>query len=234
MKRSGLAVFIISIFFFSPFLFAGRPLTTDDAETVEKGKFELEIGYDWIKNSDNTKNQEMGISLKGGLTDWMDLGISVPFIIEEENNKLNEWGKIEIGAKFSILKEKEKNPGISFTISGTPKPDEGDKIYGVNLILSKGFEKMAFHINTGTYSLKTASGNKNVFTYSGAIEYNILEKLNLVGEIAGEINDEKPVEILTGINYKLNENLIFDLGFAKGLNDNTPDWRITAGITLNW
>jgi len=226
--------FVVSFFIFSTFLYAGRPLTTDDSETVEKGKFELEIGYDWIKNIDKTKSQEIGLSLKGGVTDWMDLGISLPYCIKEADQDVNEWGKLEIGAKFSLLKEKENTPGLAFTVSGTVSPDEGDKRYGLNLILSKNFEKLTTHLNLGIYSLKTVDKNENILTYSGAIEYSIAEKLNFVGEIVGESNEVSPFEILIGINYAFSENFTYDIGISFGLNDDTPDWRITTGITLNW
>ncbi|MGB9677488.1 MAG: transporter [Candidatus Ratteibacteria bacterium] len=234
MKKKDLKIyaFVISFFFLSTFVYAGRPLTTDDAETVEKGKFELEIGYDFIKNDKNS--QELGISLKSGLTEFMDFGISAPFVIEEDGEGINEWGNAEIGAKFSILKEKENRPGFSFTVSATPNPDDGDKRYGINLILSKNFGKLTTHLNFGRYSLKTSDENEDILNYSGAFEYSINEKFNFVGEIVGENNKQNPLELLFGINYATGENLTYDIGISLGLNDDTPDYRITTGITLNW
>lgn len=226
--------FLIFFFVFSSLLYAGRPLTTDDAYTVGKGKFELEIGYDFKENNDKTKNQEIGVSLKYGLTDWMDFGISSPFIIKESDLKVNEWQRIEIGAKFSILKETEKIPGISFTISAKPKPNEDDTEFSLNSILSKNFGKLIWHLNLGTYSKKTSSGSEQYFTYSTAFEYAISEKLNLVGEIVGENNNERPIEILIGLNFALNDFIVYDFGFSKGLNNDASNWRITTGFTFNW
>ncbi|MCM8786073.1 MAG: hypothetical protein NC827_03825 [Candidatus Omnitrophica bacterium] len=229
-----LNILLILFFTFCSFLYAGRPLTTDDSGTVEKGKFELEIGYDFTKNNDKAKNYEIGISLKYGITDWMDLGISAPFIIKESDLKVNEWGRIEIGTKFSILKESEKIPGISFTISGTPRSNEGDTEFSLNSIISKNFGKTTWHLNLGTYSQKTSSGSEYFFTYSTAFEYTFTEKLNLVGEIVGENNEEKPLEILFGLNYVINDYIVYDIGFSKGLNNDAFDWRITIGFTFNW
>lgn len=222
----------ISGFFliFSTYIFAGRPLKTDDAETVEKGKFELEVGYDFMKN--DTNSQQVYISLKSGLTSWMDFGVVLPYTIEDEDQDINDWQNAEICAKFSILKESEKHPGIAFTISGVINPDQGDTEYALNLIISKGFGKVTTHFNFGTYS---EEGGDNYLTYSAASEYGISEKINLVGEIVGEKNDdEEPLEMLVGLNYALNENLVFDIGISFGLNDDAPDYRITTGFTLNW
>ncbi len=227
-------ILLFFFFVFSSFLYSGRPLATDDAETVEKRKFELELGYDLTKNNDNTKNQEIGISLKYGITDWLDLAISAPFVIEENDLNVNEWRRIEIGAKFAIFKETDKFPGFSFTISATPNPNERDIRYNLKSILSKNFGRTNWHLNLGTYSLKTNSGNENFFTYSTAIEYEICKKLNICGEIVGEINGEKPVEILIGLNYGINDYIVFDMGFSKGLNSQTHNWRITTGFTFNW
>ncbi|MCM8804742.1 MAG: transporter [Candidatus Omnitrophica bacterium] len=226
-----LNILLILFFTFCSFLYAGRPLTTDDAEIVEKGKFELEIGYDFIENSDKTKNQETGISLKSGLTSFMDLGVCIPFIVKENNQKINKWCNTEISTKFSIIKENEKMPGFSFTISTIPNPNQGDKRYTLNLILSKSFEKISFHLNLGKYSLK---GEQDFLTYSSALEYKIGEKLNLVGEIVGEENDDRILGLLIGINYAFNDYLTFDFGFDKELNNKAYNFRIKTGFTLNW
>ncbi|MCM8772780.1 MAG: hypothetical protein NC922_06990 [Candidatus Omnitrophica bacterium] len=221
-----------SFLLFSNLLFAGRPLTTEDAETVEKGKFELEIGYDLIKNNDDTKNKELGVSLKFGLTDRMDFGISVPFIIEENSINLNKWEKPEIGIKFSILKEDTLN--ISFQFSGTPNPEEGNIKYTIKSILSKNFGKTILHFNLGLYSLKNSNESEYYLTYSSAFEYPLSEKLNLCGEIVGEKNEENPLTMLIGFNYAFSKNLKFDFGIGSGINKSAPDWKITTGLTFNW
>ncbi|MCX7916645.1 MAG: hypothetical protein N2589_00735 [bacterium] len=236
MKRKffNFCIFLTLCLGFSSILFAGRPLTTEDTETVEKGKFELEIGYNLIQNNDQTKNQEIEISLKSGITEWMDLGIVLPFIIEESDTKINEWEKIEIGTKFYIFKRDEKKTGFSLKISGSPNLKEGDKSFIINSILTKQIRKATIHLNLGTYFLKREIGTDSIFTYSGAIEYVINENLNLCGEIVCENNDENPMEILIGMNYALRENLYVDMGVGFGLNNFSYDWRITGGITLKW
>lgn len=51
MKRL-LVVFIGLVI--GPFVsFAGRPLSTDDSGTIEKGKVEMKYGLDYINNTDN-------------------------------------------------------------------------------------------------------------------------------------------------------------------------------------
>ena len=46
MKETFLCMFILLALFFSSSAFAARPLTTDDAGTVERGKFQLEVGFE--------------------------------------------------------------------------------------------------------------------------------------------------------------------------------------------
>ena len=43
------------LFLFSSPAFAARPLTTDDAYTVEKGKFQLEAGFDFARQDNHDK-----------------------------------------------------------------------------------------------------------------------------------------------------------------------------------
>lgn len=232
MKKGLIKSSLILFFMVNTLSFAGRPLKTEDAEVIGKGEWEFEIGYNFIKNNDKTKNEDFEISFKTGIFNRCELGIGIPYVIKDFDEKVNEFRNFELKSKISILKKNSIGLGVSFSF--TPDGDEGDTRYSYGLILSKEIKRSNLHLNLGRFSLKTSGKNEYFLSYSGAIEFEMSDKLNFCCEIVGEKNGEDILEMLLGINYKLNKNLIFDLGLGFGLNDYSPDWRLTTGLTLNW
>lgn len=230
MFRSTL-VNILGILFLASQCFAARPLTTDDAGTVDRGAFETEVGYDYAEYQDDGESQSIGVSLKHGLTEKFDFCVGVPYEIETEEGE--GLGGAEVGVKFALLKEKEKFPGVSLTFSS----GFGASEYALNGILTKEMGKLVVHLNLG-YMATGEVGEKGVTTYSGAIELPLGEKLVLVGEIVGEAdaysNTEDPLEGLLGGNLEVLEALSFDLGIGIGFNDVSPEWRTTVGLTYGF
>jgi cobalt/nickel transport protein len=54
-KRLSLLLFSLSLPFYVPSLYAARPLTTDDAWTVERGKFQVEMGLDFLRENNHDR-----------------------------------------------------------------------------------------------------------------------------------------------------------------------------------
>jgi len=57
MKRTvwmGALLYALGLFSPAP-LFAARPLLTEDTETVEKGSFEMELGFDFLREDNRDK-----------------------------------------------------------------------------------------------------------------------------------------------------------------------------------
>ncbi len=220
---------ILGILLFASPCFAARPLSTDDAGTVDRETFETEVGHDFAKYQDAGESQLIGVSLKHGLTEKFDFCVGVPYEIEPEEG----LGGTEVGVKFALLKEKENVPGASLTFSS----GFGASEYALNGILTRGIWQLVVHLNLG-YEATGEVGEKGVTTYSGAIELPLGEKLVLVGEIVGEADaysDTKdPLEGLLGGNLGVLEALSFDLGVGIGFNDVSSEWRTTAGLTYGF
>ncbi|UCD85879.1 MAG: hypothetical protein JSU92_06700 [Deltaproteobacteria bacterium] len=228
MSRKTLAGLLGILLFASP-AFAARPLSTDDAGTVDRGRFETEVGYVYTEYQYTGESALLGFSLKHGLTEKFDFCVGVPYKIEPEEG----LGGAVVGVKFALLQEKENFPAVSLTFfSGL-----GTSAYALNGILTKEISELAVHLNLG----HVATGYINVqgvTTYSGAIELALGERLALVGEIVGEVDayseTDDPVEGLLGGSLGVREDLAFDFGFVFGLNDVSPDWRMTVGLTYGF
>ena len=178
------------VFFTGAILFAAHPLATDDIGVVDICKYELELGYDNCGGEDTLKNHSCGVSLKHGLTEKMDIGVSFPYQVKP---KLAEpLGTTTLGFKFALIKDI-----FSFTINN----ELGLREYSINCIVTREINPITVHLNVGY----VASGDENVsgeIGYSSAVEYS-LAKIDLVGEVIAEKIGLQ--NYLLGARYKTGE-----------------------------
>ena len=202
MLKRNIIMFFCYMILLGNGLFAAHPLTTDDVGIVDIGKYELEVGYDNVKEEDILRNHSCGVSFKHGITDKMDVGISLPYQIKP---KLTEpLGTTTLGLEFLLIKDI-----FAFSINN----ELGSKEYFLNGIISKNIKPFDLHLNFGY----EASGDEYIegeMVYSAAVEYP-LEKIDFVGEIVGRENEFE--NWLVGIRYKLGE--ITAVNFAYGNKD---------------
>lgn len=194
-------------------LFAAHPLTTDDAGTVEPGKYELEAGYDNLKEENILRNHSAGISLSHGLTEKVDMGVSFPYQIDP---KISEpLGTATMGFKFLIVKDV-----FAFTVNN----ELGSTEYFVNGIFTRDIRPLTVHANVGY----AASGDETVpgeIIYSSALEYP-LSKIDLAGEIIGEKIGLQ--NWLLGVRYRF--AAVSSVNFAYGTGFRNTGDKIAFGL----
>lgn len=139
--------------------FAAHPLSTDDAGTVEMNKFELETGFDNCKDSSNLRSSACGFSIKHGISEKVDVGISFPYSIDPA--PVERFGSASLGIKFLLVEN---------TFAVSLSNDLGSAGYFINGIYSVELSKLQIHANLGY----TSSGNENIkgeTSYSSALVY---------------------------------------------------------------
>jgi len=241
-----LFLILLPVFLFSTSAFAARPLTTDDTGTVERGKFQLETGFDFARQENHDRELSPSMTLSYGLFERMDMGIGSGylFVHPAEGNNENGFGDTEVKIKYRLMDEKDWLP--SFAVSGKvkiPTASEskglgsGKTDFGINLIFTKNLSKRwVFHINA-EYTFIGEHGMNNEFNYSVAGQFIISDKWALVGEIVGVNNfngrrGDDPLSGLLGTYYLITDNMVCDAGVEIGINKAAPDFRLTTGLTL--
>lgn len=206
---------------------AARPLTTDDAGTVEGGAFELEIGYDFSRDEDHTQNQSLGISIKHGLIHRLDLCIALPYHIQPEE----EFGDAQVGIKYLLSEETGNLPAFSLTLAC----ESGGQGCALTGIASREIGDLVLHVNLG-YMASGLKGEDGVAVCAGAIEYVLSKSVTLVGELVGEVDaDENALEALVGGNYRISEQVVLDLAVGKGFNTvSAKEGKATLGLTYGF
>jgi len=239
-------VLIICTFLFSTVAFAARPLTTDDAGTVEKGKFQIETGFDFTRQDNHDKEFSPSMTLTYGLFERMDMGIGSGYLFIHPAEGKNENGLDDtvLKVKYRLVDDKDWIP--AFAVTGTlkiPTASEskglgsGKTDFNINAIFTKNLSKrLALYLNLG-YTFIGEHGTDNEFNYSLAGQFVLSDKWALVGEVSGVNNfnghkRDDPVSGLLGIQYMLSDNLVLDAGVEIGMNKAAPDFRLTTGVTF--
>ncbi|MBU0951776.1 MAG: TonB-dependent receptor [Elusimicrobia bacterium] len=198
---------------FNSILFAAHPLATDDAGTVDVAKHEMEVGYDNSKVGNDLRNISSGLSLKQGLTERMDIGVSFPYQMDPTQDE--RFGEAVLGVKFALVKDV-----FALTFSN----ELGEKEYLINGIYTKEFSKAVVHFNLG-YSATGDPTIKGAAVYSSAFEIPV-NKFDLIGEVAGDTNDNNTW--LLGARYRITENIVVDAGYGRSFN--TSDDKTILGF----
>ncbi|MDP8230400.1 MAG: transporter [Candidatus Gorgyraea atricola] len=236
-----LTLFLMGI---ASFAYAARPLSTDDAGTVEKGFFEIENGFEYVKQDDEEYN--LSFALKYGISESFHIGVELPykFINFKESEDMDGIGDLVVSSKYNFLEDEGNLPSMSLGVSIKTETGDADKglgtsevDYGVNGIMSKEIGRLISHLNVG-YTFVGGPG-KDTSSYGLAMEYPINENLNVLGEITGETAfdgdfDDNPFSGLVGVNYAINAMVMFDLGIGFEISDASPDYTIVTGLTLGF
>lgn len=225
--------------------FAAMPLTTNDAYTVEKGKFQLEIGFDYARQDNHDKEFGPSLTLTYGLLERIDVAVGTSYLFIDPTKDKNEngVGDTEVKVKYHLIDQKEWIP--HFAVSGTLKiPTASDSKglgsgktdFGINTIFTWNLSKQwQLYSNLG-YTFIGEHHVENEFNYSVAAQFALTDKWALVGEVFGVNNfnghKDDPISSLVGAQYALSDNFVLDAGVEIGMNTAAPDYRLTVGLTI--
>lgn len=253
-----MAVTVVIVCLLPVGVFAARPLITDDAGTLGKGKFQVEIGIavsDHRKDYDDVVTKEYRTSLDTtvsyGLSDDIDMILGLPYekmkVDEDDATVHDENGltDVTLEAKWRFF-EKDGiglalKPGLSFPTGNDEKGlGTGRMTYGMLFIATKELEPFAFHLNAGYKRNENKTDErKDIWGADLAGEVRILKPLKLVANVGIETNTDResstaPAFVLGGLAYSITENIDIDLGCKRGLNKAETDNTYIGGLTIRF
>jgi hypothetical protein len=235
-----------------------HPLITDDAGTQGKGKFQVEVNgqYDSDRESvGGTPVESIGgdatTILSYGFTENADVVIGLPYqwaqVKEDGVTAYDERGisdtTLEVKWRFF---EKEGfslalKPGLRIP-TGNDERGLGSGRTGYQAFMIGSWETAPweFHANIGYIGNENkADEEKNLWHASLAVEYEAMDRLEIVGNIGIEKNRDRaasqdPAFVLGGVVYEISESFSVDVGVKYGLNAAETDWSLLAGMAFRF
>lgn len=238
--------------------FAARPLITDDAGTVGKGTFQVELGFemsdhgtdeDGVVTRENTSSSAATLSY--GLLDNLDVLLGMPYektkIREDGETVHNEdgVGDLTLEAKWRFF-EKDGfalalKPGVSFPTGDDKKGfGTGRMTYGALFIVTKDIGPVSFHLNAG-YKRNENKTDERKDMWGGDLAgvVTVAKPLKLLVNAGMKTNTGRtaatdPAFLLGGLIYSITDKIDLDLGYKRGLNKAEADNAYVAGLTMKF
>jgi len=227
-------------------VWGGRPLVTEDAGTVDKGAYEVELAFDYSQDNNKDKNYLPSFQLAYGLSERTELALSGGYIFKDlhDNGREDGWSDMVAYLKYRVWGEGDWYP--AFTIKPhlkIPTADvdrglgSGKVDYGLTAVFSQSIGGIDWHFNAG-YTLIGEKHATDQLNLGLAGELEITKGIVAVSELQYTQNfnsNEKddPASFLLGIQAEVGK-VIMDAGFTIGLNGAAPDYTLTVGITVKF
>lgn len=260
---SNLAKVIIILFTMTGTAFGAHPLITDDTGTNGKGKFQIELTGEFARDEEKVDGvkvkdtgYEAGITVSAGILENLDIICGLPYqwakAKEDGTTLFDEDGLSDVGLELK-WRFFEQN-GLSFALKPgitIPTGDEekgfgtGRVCYGAIFAVTKEIDPFSFHFNLGytrnqfKLTVDEKSNEADIWHISVAGTYDIIENLQLVGNLGVERNSDKesntdPSFALVGIIYSVTPDIDIDLGFKTGLSKTETDSALLMGLTMRF
>ena len=201
-------------------IISDRPSQTDSPLVIDKGYIQIETGI-----SVEEIQSDINSLVRIGVFDGFELRINSNYIINDEISfqKKSSFDDFEIGSKFRILENDEKNTNIGFlTYLSIPTSPE---VFSYN---EYGFlNKLLFSHNL-TYDSEIAYniGYNKFSNYDGLFTYSLIYGKSLGSfstffELFGNSSSNNSnLNFDSGLTYIIDDDRQFDLSIGKGLNNN--------------
>jgi hypothetical protein len=247
------ALAIIGLLGLTGNLYAGRPLVTDDADPVARGRVEVELGLE-LETSTQSYNLTAPFSFGFGLTDWLEVSIKPSALYVDDQDasprRVAGVGDLVLEAKARLpfqpldldlalvpslkIPTTDKDRGL-----GTGKVDGG-----AVFVITKAFtETRKLHFNVGYTAVGTVSDvqlqDQLFIGLAGetAIPGLAEERLQFVAEVFGTTAEEEggPGDIQghLGARYLVGEDVILDAAIGRSFTSR-PQVEFFATVGLTW
>jgi len=247
MKRiSWMGAFLLALCLLPPVpLFAARPLFTEDTEPLEKGTFEMELGFDYLREGNRDKDYHPSVQLKYGPLEKMEIGAAIGYLFNDvhEGGRLDGWTDLFAYLKYRLWEEGESYPALALkplvklpTQTWKENTESRRADYALGAIFDKSFGK-AVTLYFDLFYNRIGDPNKTDFLNTGmAAEYRFLEGWSAVGEVrySDNFNSDRKDDPLF-LNFGAKKDVgraVLDAAVIVGLNNAAPDYGFTVGVTI--
>lgn len=220
---------------------ADRPDQTETPALVPKGLFQVETGFTYQKNDENSTSHNVpSILWKYGVSENFELRLITEFVSEKNfGEKSDGFTPILIGLKVKLCEEKGIVPKTSF-IGHIGLPNAASSRYK-NDFIAPEFRFTMQHTLSDKFSLGYNLGfewdgmtPESTFIYTLTTGYSINKKLGCYAEVFGFAPEKNQAyhNLDGGFTYLINNNFMVDLSSGFGITDNAPDYYVSLGCSF--
>ncbi|MBU1097040.1 MAG: transporter [Bacteroidetes bacterium] len=239
-----LSLLLILITLTSINLKAGHPLRGEDAVSVGKNIWQLELTSDLFYDK-GRRNFDIPFTATYGLNDNMDFITNIPFHHSSDLTNNLGLGDICLELKWILFNSKNFSAGIkpslSFASGDRNKGcGKGKNNFALNFIMTVYNDFSNIHLNAGYIRNDNYDNERlNLWFLSAGSELFLSDKIYTMLELGINQNNSKeravnPAYLVCGVGYIVNNKITLDIGYLIGLNNEETDngFLFGAGFSI--
>lgn len=233
---------------------ATLPLSVDEADTQDPNTFQLETGAGYERDA-RCHHIDVPLALTYGVMPRWDIAAGFGGQLEQRTQHQHEGiskhasglADLNLATKWMYLTESTYLPRQTLCPSVTlPTADDdeglgsGETDYDLTWMASKSFgEKVGGHLNIG-YSWLGETPDEdwgNLIHYGVAADYQVLDSLQLIGEVFGEqeLEDyDSALQVNLGFRWEVLDSLQLVASAGTRLMGDAPDLSAKVGLIWVW
>ncbi len=222
---------------------AGRPLTIDDAGTVEPQQFQLEAGAGFERDS-TIHRFDFPFGLSYGVLPTLQAGIESGGQLEDRNEAnaptLSDVRDLTLTTKWNLMSAERFLADQTLAFSVKIPTANHEKGFGSGRLdfdlMYIATKKLTDRFNTDlNIGYAWVGGGDDLVHYGLALRWKVAEPVELVGEVFANTPalslQTTTLAMNAGLRWQIVDNLVLDAAAGVGLRGDVPDVTATVGLT---
>jgi len=228
--------------------YPAHPLVSDDTGTQGNANWQFEFNAEETSiQEENGRHQLWNATLTRGFGEHVDLYVNTPYTHLQTRTDENGAGigDVEIGMKWRFVERGPLSLALKPKVTMPTGNDSrglgtGRVGTGATLLAQADVARFSLLANAGLAYQPNRQGDlTSVWAVSGAALYKATDRLQLVVDVGMSRNTEStaganPAFVLAGAIYSPTRWLDLDVGYRRGLNDQTYRHSVMGGMTARW
>ena len=220
-----------------------RPTSVEDAYPIERWAFELIAPWRYERARDGSSLHAFVPELAYGLFPNAHVGIKLP-IAGESAGSDRTWGLsgFRVFGLYNFNTDGVRWPALSLRADASfPVGDLGGagSRVAIKAIMTRSFGRQRLHLN-GSFVFGSGQEPAAVeplprWSAGAAVDHSFIrESILLVAELTAKQvspGDATEAHVAIGARYQVAPTIVFDLGMARRVSSQGPDYAVTVGLS---
>ena len=217
-----------------------QAIVGDTAVLLEEGEFEIMLSASF-EEEDDLETVELIVEMEYGLTDWLELGIEVPYLFlmptPDDEHDVDGLSDVTLSVSVPLPAEPPFLAAASLAVGLPTGNDKRSEDLGDGYVLWE--PSVMVDVALGAAELVFDIGGEfaddvKVFNCDVTLAYPVGEVVPSIGVECSIDRSEEEVLLVPGIGFPIAEDVELGIEAPIGLTTDSPNWGIVVELTFEF